>query len=120
MPNVATQAKGLTKWFGEGQAKTTALREVELKAVFGEMVYIVEPSGSGKTTLLSVLSGILKPNSGSVSVEGIDIWSLSADQLAELRLQKIGFVFPRLPLVSTVEHRRECGDPLDSQEKRLG
>jgi putative ABC transport system ATP-binding protein len=117
MPNVAIQAKGLTKWFGEGQAKTTALREVELKAVFGEMVYIVEPSGSGKTTLLSVLSGILKPNSGSVSVEGVDIWSLSADQLAEFRLQKIGFVFQDFHLFPRLNTAENVAIPLILRKK---
>jgi putative ABC transport system ATP-binding protein len=93
MANVAIKATGLNKWFGEGEAKTMALRDVDFEAEFGEMVYIVGPSGSGKTTLLSVLSGILRPNSGSVLVEGVDIWSLSADQLADFRLNKIGFVF---------------------------
>ena len=64
MPKIAIQASGLVKWFGEGEAKTMALREVSLEAQFGEMVYIVGPSGSGKTTLLSVITGILKPNAG--------------------------------------------------------
>jgi putative ABC transport system ATP-binding protein len=71
------------------------------------MVYIVGPSGSGKTTLLSVLSGILKPNAGNVWVEGIDIWSLDADQLADFRLHKIGFVFQDyhlFPRLNTVEN----------------
>src|SRR5208282_2758173 len=62
MPRVAIQARGLVKWFGEGEAQTTALKNVDLETYFGEMVYIVGPSGSGKTTLLSVLSGVLKPN----------------------------------------------------------
>jgi putative ABC transport system ATP-binding protein len=107
MPKVAIKAKGLVKWFGEGEAKTTALKDVELETYFGEMVYIVGPSGSGKTTLLSVLSGILKPNSGSVLVEDVDVWSLSADQLAEFRLNKIGFVFQDFhlfPRLSTAEN----------------
>jgi putative ABC transport system ATP-binding protein len=78
-----------------------------LEADFGEMVYIVGPSGSGKTTLLSVLSGILKPNEGTVSVEGEDIWNLTPDDLAEFRLKKIGFVFQDyhlFPRLNTAEN----------------
>ncbi len=107
MPRVAIQAKGLVKWFGEGEARTNALKNVDLEAYFGEMVYIVGPSGSGKTTLLSVLSGILKPNEGSVQVEDVDIWKLDADRLAEFRLAKIGFVFQDFhlfPLLTTAEN----------------
>jgi putative ABC transport system ATP-binding protein len=107
MPHVAIQAKGLDKWFGEGDAKTSALRDVDLETYFGEMVYIVGPSGSGKTTLLSVLSGILKPNAGSVLVENVDVWKLGADDLADFRLSKIGFVFQDFhlfPRLTTVEN----------------
>jgi putative ABC transport system ATP-binding protein len=107
VPNIAIEANGLSKWFGEGDAKTMALREVNFQADLGEIVYIVGPSGSGKTTLLSVLSGILRPNSGNVSVEGVDIWSLNADQLADFRLNKIGFVFQDyhlFPRLNTAEN----------------
>ena len=107
MPNVAIQANGLVKWFGDGEARTMALSEVNLEAQFGEMVYIVGPSGSGKTTLLSVLSGILRPNGGKVLVEGVDIWSLTSDQLADFRLGKIGFVFQDyhlFPRLTTAEN----------------
>lgn len=107
MPGKAIQASGLEKWFGEGEAKTVALRSVALETVFGEMVYIVGPSGSGKTTLLSVLSGILRPNAGSVLVEGTDIWSLESDRLAEFRRAKIGFVFQDFhlfPRLTTAEN----------------
>jgi len=112
MPRLAIKANGLDKWFGEGEAKTFALRHVDLEAEFGEMVYIVGPSGSGKTTLLSVLSGILKPNSGSVSVEGIDIWSLDADQLADFRLNKIGFVFQDYHLFPRLNTAENAAIPL--------
>ena len=107
MPNIAIQASGVVKWFGEGEAKTMAVNEVNLNAQFGEMVYIVGPSGSGKTTLLSILSGILRPNSGKVLVEGIDIWELKSDQLADFRLAKIGFVFQDyhlFPRLTTAEN----------------
>ena len=104
---IAIKATGLQKWFGEGEAKTVALRDVNLETIFGEMVYIVGPSGSGKTTLLSVLSGILRPNAGNVQVEGTDIWSLGSDQLAEFRRNKIGFVFQDyhlFPRLTTAEN----------------
>jgi len=107
MPNPAIRATGVVKWFGEGAAKTQALRGVSVDAYFGEMLYIVGPSGSGKTTLLSVLSGILRPDSGGVSVEGAEIWKLGSDKLADFRLHKIGFVFQDFhlfPRLSTAEN----------------
>jgi len=107
MSMLAIQATGVGKWFGEGDARTVALRGVSLGAYFGEMLYIVGPSGSGKTTMLSVLSGVLRPDTGTVSVEGTNIWSLSPDQLAELRLHKIGFVFQDFhlfPRLTTAEN----------------
>ncbi|HME32825.1 MAG TPA: ABC transporter ATP-binding protein [Terriglobales bacterium] len=107
MSILAIQATEIGKWFGEGDARTVALRGVSLDAYFGEMLYIVGPSGSGKTTMLSVLSGVLRPDTGTVSVEGTNIWSLSPDQLAELRLHKIGFVFQDFhlfPRLTTAEN----------------
>lgn len=107
MAEAAIRASGVIKWFGEGEARMQALRGVSLEANFGEMLYIVGPSGSGKTTLLSVLSGILRPDSGSVSVEGADIWNLSSDRLADFRLHKIGFVFQDyhlFPRLTTAEN----------------
>jgi putative ABC transport system ATP-binding protein len=107
MPTAAIHANGLTKYFGQGEARTMALKDVSLDAYFGEMLYIIGPSGSGKTTLLSVLSGILRPDGGSVSVEGADIWNLGGDKLADFRLHKIGFVFQDyhlFPRLTTAEN----------------
>jgi putative ABC transport system ATP-binding protein len=107
MPNVAIQAAGLNKWFGEGEARTHAVKDVSFEAHFGEMLYVVGPSGSGKTTMLSMVSGILRPNSGGVKIENTDIWSISADELADFRLHKIGFVFQDyhlFPRLTTVEN----------------
>ena len=66
--NHAIVATDVTKCFGEGEAKVTAVNRVGMVAHFGEMLFIVGPSGSGKTTLLSMISGILRPNAGKVTV----------------------------------------------------
>ncbi len=94
-----------------------ALKQVSLEAQFGEMVYIVGPSGSGKTTLLSVLSGILRPNEGKVLVEGIDIWGLKTDQLADFRLGKIGFVFQDFHLFPRLTTAENAAIPLILRKK---
>jgi putative ABC transport system ATP-binding protein len=107
MENQAIVATGLTKWFGEGEARMTAVNNVALVAHFGEMLFIVGPSGSGKTTMLSMLSGILRPNAGKVVVKGADIWTLNNDQLADFRLNTIGFVFQDyhlFPRLTTAEN----------------
>jgi putative ABC transport system ATP-binding protein len=107
MEGVAIRASGLTKWFGDGDLRRTAVRDVTFEARFGELLYVVGPSGSGKTTLLSMLSGILRPDGGSVSLEQTDIWSLKADELARFRLDKIGFVFQDyhlFPRLTTAEN----------------
>jgi putative ABC transport system ATP-binding protein len=107
MANLAVRAKELVKWFGEEEAKTYAVRDVSFEAYFGEMLYIVGPSGSGKTTLLSMISGILRPNSGVVMVEDKNIWNMTNDELADFRLNTVGFVFQDyhlFPRLTTVEN----------------
>ncbi|MGC9194422.1 MAG: ABC transporter ATP-binding protein [Syntrophobacteraceae bacterium] len=107
MAEVALAATGLEKWFGEGEARTWAVRGISFEAFLGEMLYIVGPSGSGKTTLLSMISGILKPDTGSVAVEGKDIWSSSPNEIADFRLNKVGFVFQDFhlfPKLTTMEN----------------
>jgi putative ABC transport system ATP-binding protein len=98
---------GVSKWFGDPPARTDALRDVSFSVEHNEMLYIVGPSGSGKTTLLSVISGILRPNAGTVLVEGQDIWRLDTDALADFRLHNLGFVFQDyhlFPRLTTLEN----------------
>jgi putative ABC transport system ATP-binding protein len=108
----AIVSNGLCKWFGEGSARMVAVDQVALVAQFGEMVFIVGPSGSGKTTLLSMISGILRPDAGTVTINGQDIWRLSADQLAELRLNSIGFVFQDYHLFARLTAAENVAIPL--------
>lgn len=109
---IAVRANALDKWFGSGEARTQAVRGASLEAHKGEMLFLVGPSGSGKTTLLSMLSGILKPDGGEVWVEGVDIWKLSADQLADFRLHKIGFVFQDYHLFPRLTSAENVAIPL--------
>ncbi|HWU25883.1 MAG TPA: ABC transporter ATP-binding protein [Rhizomicrobium sp.] len=113
----AIQASGLNKWFGEGDARTHAVRDVEFEAYFGEIVYIVGPSGSGKTTMLSMISGILRPNSGTVKIHGTDIWSLPEDEIADFRLHKIGFVFQDYHLFPRLTTAENVAIPLILQSR---
>ncbi|GLI35209.1 ABC transporter ATP-binding protein [Desulforhabdus amnigena] len=107
MSERAVKAIELVKWFGEGAAKTYAVKGISFEANFGEMLYIVGPSGSGKTTLLSMISGILRPNSGTVVIHGQEIWKLGNNAIADFRLNTIGFVFQDyhlFPKLTTLEN----------------
>jgi putative ABC transport system ATP-binding protein len=117
MANTAIQAIGLNKWFGEGEARTHAVKDVNFDASFGEILYVVGPSGSGKTTMLSMISGILRPNSGSVKIEDTDVWTLSNDALAEFRLHKIGFVFQDFHLFPRLTTAENVAIPLILQKR---
>ncbi|MGA2549160.1 MAG: ABC transporter ATP-binding protein [Burkholderiaceae bacterium] len=103
----AIVADNLVRWFGQGETRTTAVDHASLKAHFGEMLFLVGPSGSGKTTLLSMLSGILRPSGGQVTIKGQNIWTFDENALAEFRLATIGFVFQDFhlfPHLTTVEN----------------
>ena len=126
----AIDARGVTKGFGDGDTKKIAVNSVDFSAHFGEMVFIVGPSGSGKTTFLSMISGILRPDSGQVRVNGLDIWVLTNDQLADFRLNTIGFVFqdfhlfPRLTSAENVAvplilKRKDWDESIAAAEKTL-
>ena len=117
MARTAIHAVGLTKWFGEGEARTDAVRDVNFEAFFGEMLYVVGPSGSGKTTMLSMISGILRPNAGTVRIEDSEIWALSTDALAEFRLHKIGFVFQDYHLFPRLTTAENVAIPLILQRR---
>ena len=107
MPKAAIKVQGINKWFGEGEGRTHAVKDCSFEACFGEMLYVVGPSGSGKTTMLSMISGILRPDSGTVLINERDIWQMDADALAEFRLRNIGFVFQDyhlFPRLTTAEN----------------
>ena len=93
------QTHELRKIYGTGEAAVHALDELELSVQSGEFVAIVGSSGSGKSTLLHMLGGLDRPTSGSVTVDGKDIFSLKDEELTIFRRRKIGFVFQNYNLV---------------------
>ena len=93
------QAKNLKKIYGSGNNAVHALDGVDLSVKKGEFVAIVGTSGSGKSTLLHMLGGLDRPTSGTVMVDGQDIFSLKEEALTIFRRRKIGFVFQSYNLV---------------------
>ena len=93
------QAKDLKKIYGSGNNAVHALDGVDLSVKKGEFVAIVGTSGSGKSTLLHMLGGLDRPTSGTVIVDGQDIFSLKEEALTIFRRRKIGFVFQAYNLV---------------------
>jgi putative ABC transport system ATP-binding protein len=112
MTRLAVKANEVVKWFGEDTTKTYAVKNASFEAYFGEMLYIVGPSGSGKTTLLSMISGILRPNSGTVEVDGQNIWNMRNDDIANFRLNKVGFVFQDYHLFPRLTTQENVAIPL--------
>ena len=99
----------ITKVYPMGKRELTVLREVNLHIKQGELVAIMGPSGSGKTTILNLIGCLDTPTSGSYYLEDREVSRLSSGELAQVRSQKIGFVFqtfnllPRLSALSNVD-----------------
>ena len=93
------QTRALKKYYGGGDTLVKALDGVDLSVEEGEFVAIVGTSGSGKSTLLHMLGGLDRPTSGTVTVEGKNIFSLKDEALTIFRRRKIGFVFQAYNLV---------------------
>jgi putative ABC transport system ATP-binding protein len=89
----------LTKTYTMGEIEVRALRSASLEIEDGELVAIMGPSGSGKSTLMNILGCLDQPTSGSYLLDGIEVATMSDDELAEVRNKKIGFVFQSFNLL---------------------
>ena len=96
---IILETKALHKHYGSGETEVRALDGVDLTVEKGEFAAVVGTSGSGKSTLLHMLGGLDRPTSGSVSVDGKDIFSLKDEALTIFRRRKIGFIFQNYNLV---------------------
>lgn len=104
-PQAGTQVisvRHLTKTFGSGELAVHAVRNLDLDLASGEVVLIMGPSGSGKTTLLLMLGAMLRPTSGTITVDGIDLTIAPERQLPALRARHFGFIFQDFNLLSAL------------------
>lgn len=102
----------VSKYYGKGSGRVVALDSVNLFLEKGEAVVLVGPSGSGKSTLLHLLGCIDRQDTGSIIVDGIDTSSKSLEELAPLRLDKIGFVFQSFNLIPVLTAYENVEIPL--------
>jgi putative ABC transport system ATP-binding protein len=106
------QVRNLTREFGSGDARVTALNGVDLTIDRGEFVAIMGPSGSGKSTLLNMLGAIDVPSSGEILLEGRNMGTLNDDERTLLRRRKIGFIFQKIHLLPTLSAIENVALPL--------
>lgn len=94
--------RNVTKRYFIGSEEIKAVDDVSFNVKKGEFVSIIGHSGSGKTTLLSLIGGLTRPDSGTIMINGVDILSLSDDELSEYRNQKVSFVYQFSSLIPTL------------------
>ena len=113
------ETRNLRKIYGSGDTEVQALDGVNLSVDSGEFVAIVGTSGSGKSTLLHMLGGLDRPTSGSVIVDGKDIFSLKDEALTIFRRRKIGFVFQSYNLVPVLNARENIVLPIQLDGRQV-
>jgi putative ABC transport system ATP-binding protein len=92
-------ANKVVKEFGNGDARVAAVQGIDLSIEQAGFISIMGESGAGKSTLLSMLGGLLSPSRGEILIEGINIYSLKRDKLADFRREFMGFIFQSFQLV---------------------
>jgi putative ABC transport system ATP-binding protein len=108
----AVICQGITKDFGEGDARVRALRGVDLEVYPGQMTLLVGESGCGKTTLISIIAGLLDATAGEITVLGQNLRHLRGRHLAAFRGRHIGFVFQQYNLLPALTAAENAAVPL--------
>jgi putative ABC transport system ATP-binding protein len=109
---VAVHCRGVTKAYGTGDSRVTALRGIDLDVRRGELLMLVGPSGCGKTTLISVIAGILDQDEGKCIVLERDLRGLGQSHRAQFRGTSIGFVFQAFNLLPALSAAENVAVPL--------
>ncbi len=106
------EAQSLWKVYQTGSLKVDALRGVDLAVRKGEMLAVMGPSGCSKTTLLNCLSGLDDISKGKVTIEGVDLATMSDDQKSEFRARRMGFIFQAYNLLPVLTAQENVELPL--------
>ena len=112
MSDIILKAEHLVKTYGSGETAVKALDDVSLEVSKGEFVAIVGQSVSGKSTLLHMLGAMDYPDSGTLTVDGEDVFSMNDDALAQYRRRKAGFVFQFFNLLPVMTAKENILIPL--------
>lgn len=119
MSTVKIEMKAISKIFETDEMQTYALKNVDLKINAGDYVSISGPSGCGKSTLLSILGLLDTASSGQYFIEGVNVSDLTLDQAAEIRNQKIGYIFQSFNLIDELSVFDNVALPLHYSRKLL-
>jgi len=99
--------EGLNKIYGSSDTKVHALQNINISIIRGDYIAIIGPSGSGKSTFMNMLGCLDKPTSGELYIDNVDVSKLNDNHLAQIRREKIGFIFQKynlLPTLNAVEN----------------
>jgi putative ABC transport system ATP-binding protein len=114
------ELQNIERTYSSGEVEVRAVRDVSLTIQPGEFVAIMGASGSGKSTMMNTLGCLDRPTGGTYLLDGIDVSKLNRDQLADIRNQKIGFVFQGFNLLSRTSAIENVELPMLYSHKRLG
>ena len=113
MNHAAARAESITKVYGWGDTRVTALDELSVSFDRGQFTAVMGPSGSGKSTLMHCMAGLDEVTGGTVYVGDQDLSTMSDKRLTKLRRERIGFIFQAFNLVPTLSARENITLPLD-------
>ena len=126
MMKTAVRTTNLWKIYPQEPDPVEAVRDISIKIETGDFVAMAGPSGSGKTTMLNMIGGLTRPSQGQISIGDQEITEMSDKDLAQLRLERIGFVFQSynlLPVLTALENAEFTlllsGIPKDERRKRV-
>jgi putative ABC transport system ATP-binding protein len=112
MSNPAIVIRDITRTYTMGEVEVHALRGVSFSIERGEYVAIMGPSGSGKSTMMNVIGCLDRPSTGTYLLDGIDVSKLNDNELAEIRLKKLGFIFQGFYLLARTDAIKNVSLPL--------